>query len=181
MFCIVVEYEADMFQYRTLHNGNVEEGKGSPQNYSVSSSSRIYDGNTKNGYVVEYEVPFNGSKSSGDQVSFELQIADCIGTVSSRIGKLNLFAEISPFSNRSAFGLAYLYDTYPSTGLASTEKAVIAVKTAQSITIDGEIDAAWSKATPIKVGKYSSKEVEGISYDQSISSQMRVMWDDNYF
>ncbi len=179
-----VDYTSDMFQHRTAFNGVVSDGKNyADVNYTVTSAAKITDGDIKNGYVVEYAVPFKTSKENGSLVDFELQIGDCIEGVTSRIGKLNLFATSSPYSNRDVFGTAWLCDSYPAGSVYNTDETntLYAIKADTSIDIDGVVDEAWSKAIPFKVGLYSSKEVSGQTYDQSVSAQARIMWDDSKF
>ncbi|MDE6636012.1 MAG: CotH kinase family protein, partial [Lachnospiraceae bacterium] len=176
------DYTDDMFQFRLLHNGIKENGKGNPDAYIIESDVKVYDGKDNNGYIAEFAVPFKEQKNAGDKVSLELQIADCISEADRRIGKLNLFADSSPFSNRSQFGLVTLCDNYEGRGFEADSKELYAVRSDEAIIADGIIEDAWQKAVPVVIEKYTSKEVDGTVYEQSIAATARIMWDsDNMY
>ncbi|MCI8308193.1 MAG: leucine-rich repeat protein, partial [Lachnospiraceae bacterium] len=172
-----VEYTDDMFQFRLLHNGINENGRGNPEAYHVQSGVKIYDGEEKNGYIAEFVVPFKEMKNTGDKVSLELQVADSISETYKRIGKLNLFAYGSPFSDRSQFGLITLCDNYAGNGVGAGMSELYAVRTDTAITVDGVMEDAWRKASPVVIRKYTSKDIDGMVYEQSVAATARIMWD----
>lgn len=172
-----VEYEEDMFQYRTLYSGVNEFGKYSnnmiPELYDVKTAARL------NGYYAEFAIPFDEEKQAGDKVDFELQVINSISSYTAgRVSKLNLFSTKSAYSDRRNFGTLQLCDAYLG-DVKIDDASAYALRTDRTIEIDGMIEPAWFDSKPLDMTIYTPKTIDGVDYPQDINARARVLWDAN--
>jgi len=171
-----VEYDSDMFQYRTLFNGTNEWGKlpENPIAYNVVTAAK------RTGYQVEYKIPFKNAKTNNDKVSFEVQVINSISSYTEgRVGKLTMFGAASAFNNRNQFGMINLCDSYPSGSAGIDEGNAYALKVSKEITIDGICDSEWNNAKEIDISYYTAKTIDEEPYPQDIWAKAKLMWDAN--